>query len=155
MKRKSESHHFETQELKRRKKLEDAKKFIERTGATTQEAAIQFGVDQGSLSIFLKHGFQKIGQKSFLQGEGISNLCTYLGALDTAHLQQSTLAASQVIQKISGLESKPSAPTVCKYVWETGMYIQKARSADPGWVHAIKSIKAFIHYYDVIEEKLN
>ena len=45
MKRKGECLDSSQQEAKRRKKLEDAKKFIEKSGATIKEAAIQFGVD--------------------------------------------------------------------------------------------------------------
>src|SRR6185312_8838158 len=155
MKRKSGFVDSEAQESKRRKRLEDAKKFIERSGATYQEAAHQFGVDRKSLSKFIKFGHQKLGRPSLLKVEEVSDLCTYLSALDTAHLQQSILSASQIIQQISGSERKPSAPTVRKYVRETGMNIRKVRSADQGRVRAIESIEDFIHYYDVIEEKLD
>ena len=155
MKRKGERLDSSELEAKRKKKLEDVKKFIEKSGATIKEAAIQFGVDRGSLSSFLKHGFQSPGRPSFLRGEGVSNLRTYLSALDSAHLQQTPLAASRVIQQISGLESQPSVPTVRKYVRETGLSIRKARSSDQGRVCAIESIEDFIHYYDVMEEKLD
>ena len=143
MKRKSESADSEAQVSKRRKKLEDAKKFIERSGATFQEAAHQFGVDRKSLSKFIKYGHQYLGQPSLLNVGEVSGLCTYLSALDTAHLQQSILSASQIIQQISGSTRKPSAPTVRKYIQETGLYIQKPWPADQGQVQAIESIEDF------------
>ena len=123
MKRKNECMDFAKQEAKRRKKLEGAKKFLESSDGTIKAAAIKFGVDRGSLSAYMKSGFQNIGRKSLLNGEGISYLGSYLSALDTAHLQQTTLSASSVIQKLSETARKPSAPMVRKYVQETGMYI--------------------------------
>ena len=109
MKRKGESTTSEMQEGKRRKILENAKKFIERRGVSIQEAVRHFGVDRRSLSTYLKYGFQNLGCPSFLKGEDVSIFCTYLSTLDTANMQQSTLSASRII---SGSESKPSAPTV-------------------------------------------
>ncbi len=132
MKRKGESTTSEMLEGKRRKILENAKKFIERRGVSIQEAARHFGVVRRSLSAYLKYGFQNLGRPSFLKEEDVSNFCTYLSALDTANMQQSTLSASRIMQQLSGSKSKPSAPTVRKYVQETGMNIRKARSADPG-----------------------
>lgn len=154
-KRKSLCEDSEKREVKKSKSLEDAKKFIERTGSTIKEAAAHFQVGRNSLGVFMKYGFQKPGWPPILNCDEIINLRAYLCSLDTAHLQQSVPEASKIIQKISALPAKPSDPTVLKYIHEAGLRIRTVRSADKGRMHVIESIEDFVHYYDILEEKLD
>lgn len=154
MKRKGCFDSDDGKEEKRRKRLEEAKNFIERSGSSIKDAAKQFGVGRNSLGVFMKKGFQPVGRPPLLKDEEIGHLRSYLIALDTARLQQSLLSTSSVIQKLSNSIIKPSPPTVRKYVNSTGLHLRKARSADQGRLQVIESIEDFIHYYDVVEEKL-
>jgi len=142
-------------EEKRRKRLEEAKHYIECTGSSIKDAAAHFDVGRNSLGTFLKKGFQQVGRPSFLKKDEIKNLRLYLVALDTAHLQQSLVSTSAVIQKLSNSQTKPTPPTVHKYVHDAGLYIRKACSADKGRLRIIESIEDFLHYYDIVEDMLD
>ena len=146
---------LEMKERIRKKKLEDAKRFIERKGSTIREAARIFGIGRESLSIYLQSGFKKIGRHPLLDEKGTANLKEYLTALDSANLQQSILETGQIVQTLSGSSLKPSVNTVKKYVRETGLKIRKARAADEGRLRATESIEDFIHYYDTLEGSLD
>jgi len=154
-KRKEISVDLEGNESKRRKKLEDAKRFIEKKGASISEAAKKFEIGRNSLGTYMRHGFQKLGRPALLCNKEIESLRSFLSALDTAHLQQSVKETANIIQSFSGSDQKPSPPTVRKYVHEAGLFIRKARTADQGRLRVIESIEDFVHYYDVLEEKLN
>jgi hypothetical protein len=153
-KRKSDAHESGA-ESKRRKRLEDAKRFIERTRCPISEAAIKFKVGRNSLGTFLRTGFQNVGRPPFLKSDDVTNLRAYLSALDSVNLQQSVLGASNIMQKITKSPVHPSAPTVRKYVQETGLFLRKPRAADQGRLRVIESIEDFVHYYDIMEEKLD
>ena len=89
--------------------IKESKWFIERTKTSYKDVALKFSVDQRRLSKFMGFRFQKLGHPTFLQDEKNSNLHSYLSALDTSHMQQTSLEASYFIQQLSGRSSKPTA----------------------------------------------
>ena len=155
LKRKAEPSELEGKELVRRKKLEDAKKHIQRTGASIRAAAKLFGIGQESLSIYLQSGFQSIGRPPLLDDNTASTLKLYLSSLDSMNMQQTIRQTGHMIQALSQNPSVPSANSVKKYVKNIGLKVRKARTSDEGRMRVIESIDHFVHYYDLLKENLN
>jgi len=156
LKRKKEgSDEVEEGERKRKTKLENAKRHMERTGASIRSASKLFGVGRESLSIYLQSGYQTMGRPPLLDSKDSNTLRLYLTTLDTMNMQQPLRATGQMIQKLSGSQTAPSMKTVKKYVDKNQLKIRKARPSDEGRTHATESIEDFIHYYGVLENCLS
>ena len=69
-------------------------------------------------------------------------------------MQPTFAGTASLVQSIAGSLKKPAKSTVHKYIQGSGLEVKKLFHADKGQVCSIKSVDAFLDYFEILEENL-